>query len=237
MGLINIVKSIYDICENQIALAGIEEEQDHAAIIAQPIQLVRQLQAEPAFDPNNLVMSAKGDIELANYEGLAQTKYYDSDSPPVQTIGIGMTVSEISDLKSWAWDKQLTVQQCCDMFKQGLLKYQNALNKAVTVPLTQNQFDALLSLTYNIGIGAMQGSTIIKRVNARDSYENIANAFLNWKYGSGRVVQVLVNRRNFEREVFLTGKYQNNGTVALISVDPSTHKPSYKNHINLLSYF
>lgn len=232
MGLIDIAKSIYEIVENQIAQAGVEEQKDHERLDTKPPAVV----ATPVkFDPNNIVMSVNGNIELGNYEGLALTKYIDSGG--VQTVGLGMTVSEIKDLKSWAWDKQLTVQECCDMFKKGLVKYQDALNKAVIVPLKQHEFDALLSWTYNVGIGAMQGSTLIRRLNNGDNKVNVANSLLNWKYDNGVVVKGLLNRRNAERDLFLTGKYQNKGTVALITVNPTTHKPSYKNTINLTSYF
>jgi lysozyme len=68
----------------------------------------------------------------------------------------------------------------------------------VKVPLTQNQFDALYSLCFNIGEGAFKKSTVVKRLNAND-YKGAADAILMWNKPS-----VLEKRRKRERDLFLS---------------------------------
>lgn len=71
------------------------------------------------------------------------------------------------------------------------------------LPCTDNQFGALVSLGYNIGIGALRGSTVIRLHRAGD-YETAANAFLMWDKAGGRVVPALLRRRGEERALYLT---------------------------------
>ena len=82
-----------------------------------------------------------------------------------------------------------------------LKKFESAVNSAVTVPINQNQFDALVSLTYNIGTGAFKESTLLKKLNAGDC-RGASAQFVVWNKGGGKVMQGLVNRRAVERELF-----------------------------------
>ena len=178
-------------------------------------------------------MSKKGLIELANYEALAHTKYIDSGG--VHTIGIGMTVSEIKDLNSWDWDRKLSTQECIDLYKKALTKYENAINKVLKVEIPQHQYDVLVSITYNIGTGGMAASTFMKRINAKVSPMSIVEALKRWNQDNGKVVRGLVNRREAESKLFLSGEYQNDGTVGLIKVLPN-HKPNYAGRLDISSY-
>ncbi len=189
-------------------------------------------------------ISKNGLIELANYEALAHTKYIDSGG--VQTIGIGMTVSEIKDIKSWAWDRALSTQECVEMYVKSIKKYQDAVNKALKVPIEQHQFDVLVFITYNIGVGiaptkdrkgsGMAGSTFMERINAKDSPERIVSAMKAWNKDNGKVVKGLINRRNAEAKIFLTGQYTSDGrTVGLIVVN-TIHKPVYKGRVSIEEY-
>jgi lysozyme len=78
-----------------------------------------------------------------------------------------------------------------------------AIKNFVVVPLTQNQYDALVSLTYNIGVGAFKESTLLKKLNAGD-YAGAAAQFSVWRKSQGKVMQVLVDHRAHEQEIFLT---------------------------------
>lgn len=90
-----------------------------------------------------------------------------------------------------------------EMFLRELAKFEAGVTRLVTVELNQNQFDSLVSLTYNIGLGAFERSTIRKRLNAGD-YRGAAAAFRLWNKGGGRVLRGLVNRRAREATLFLT---------------------------------
>lgn len=76
------------------------------------------------------------------------------------------------------------------------------VNDYVTVDLTQNQFDALCSLCYNIGGHAFQNSTLVKMLN-NGQFNEAAEQFLRWKYDAGNVVAGLAARREDERALFL----------------------------------
>ena len=81
--------------------------------------------------------------------------------------------------------------------------YQNAVNTLVTWNINQNQFDALVSFAYNLGVKNLQNSTLIKKINLG----NIPGAsleFVKWVYAGGKVVKGLQNRREKERLLFLS---------------------------------
>lgn len=75
------------------------------------------------------------------------------------------------------------------------------VNKAVTTPLTQNQFDALVDFTFNVGCTAFQNSTMLKYLNAGDT-DSAALQFARWDKVGGLANQGLLNRRNAELKVF-----------------------------------
>jgi lysozyme len=83
-----------------------------------------------------------------------------------------------------------------------LRRFQTAVNDAVNIPLSQNQFDALVSLAYNIGTNAFKTSTLVKYLNALD-YKAAADQFLVWNKAGGSVLKGLVRRREAERALFL----------------------------------
>lgn len=84
---------------------------------------------------------------------------------------------------------------------QDITSFEVALNSLVKVPLTQNQYDALLSLMYNIGVGAFKNSTLLKDLNARNYYL-AGHEFSRWVYSGNNVLQGLVNRRKDEFSLF-----------------------------------
>jgi lysozyme len=70
--------------------------------------------------------------------------------------------------------------------------------------LTQNQFDALVSFSFNVGVHAFSKSTLLKKLN-REDYKGAKREFRRWVYAGGRRLQGLVNRRNQEAQLFLSG--------------------------------
>ena len=141
--------------------------------------------------------SAKGINLICGFEGL-ELKAYD-DGVGVWTIGYGTT--SINGVKVKKGDT-CTGEQAKAYLAQDLKKFESAVNTAVKVQLNQNQFDALISLTYNIGSGAFKDSTLLKKLNAKD-YKGAAAQFPRWNRGGGRVLNGLVKRRKIEMELFL----------------------------------
>lgn len=96
----------------------------------------------------------------------------------------------------------ITMEQADAQLEKDVEKFSSQVLSVVKVPLTQNQFDALVSFTYNLGIGNLQKSTLLKKLNAGD-YEGAANEFEKWVKSGGRTLNGLVTRRKQERDLFL----------------------------------
>ena len=86
--------------------------------------------------------------------------------------------------------------------RRELAKHENAVRRIVTVDMNQNEFDALVSFSYNCGAGALEKSTLLKKLNQGDRL-SAAQEFRKWKRGGGRVLNGLVARRERETALFL----------------------------------
>jgi lysozyme len=95
----------------------------------------------------------------------------------------------------------ITRQQAEDWLLQDATEAAKSVRRGVKVPLTQNQFDALVSFAYNLGGDDLLSSTLLKRLNAGD-YAGAAAEFARWVYSEGKVNAGLVTRRNRERALF-----------------------------------
>lgn len=116
---------------------------------------------------------------LIKEEGLRTKPYRDSVGTP--TIGIGMTYYPGTWLKVTMSDRELSKDEAICMFKEILKPYEMAVWSATTDDINQNQFNALVSICYNIGISGFKNSTVVKRVNLNPNAANIGAAFLMWK--------------------------------------------------------
>lgn len=112
------------------------------------------------------------------------------------TIGWGHT----KDVKP---GQTITVAQAEAFFDEDVAWATAFVNKAVKVPLTQHQFDALTSWVFNVGEGNASGSTLLRKLNAKD-YEGAARQFLVWNKQKGKVMNGLVKRRAEEMAYFMT---------------------------------
>lgn len=138
---------------------------------------------------------------LIESEGFKLRWYPDSTGYPTIGIGHKLTPSEMSsgkiiiDGKPVRYANGLTEDQVNALMEQDLKKFVDCVNGSVQVSLTQNQFNALVSLAYNIGTGAFTRSTLLKLLNA-GHYDLIPEQFRRWKYSGGE--PVLVGRREAE---------------------------------------
>lgn len=130
---------------------------------------------------------------IMKFEGCRLTAYKCPSG--VWTIGYGHTKGVKKGMK-------ITKSKAVSYLKQDLLVYENAVNKYVKVPLKQNQFDALVSFTFNCGVGALRTSTLLKKLNKKD-YVGASNEFLRWNKSNGKVLNGLTRRRKEEKKLFL----------------------------------
>jgi len=122
------------------------------------------------------------------------------DSVGVWTIGVGHTGTV--DGKSIAKGMTITPAQSTSLLLSDLAWAESAIGSNVKVPLTQNQYDALCSFVFNVGRNAFTGSTLLKKLNAKDC-AGAADQFLQWKR-AGQFADLLLPRRKRERELFIT---------------------------------
>jgi lysozyme len=94
-----------------------------------------------------------------------------------------------------------TRAECDEEFESDMELFERAVKRLVKVPLKQHQFDALVSFAYNCGEGALQRSTLLKKVNRKD-FEGAAREFHKYNRGDGRVMSGLVRRRASESLMF-----------------------------------
>lgn len=140
-------------------------------------------------------LSVGGLAFIAKQEGTANTVYKDVVNIStvctghVTTLPVGTYVSN-------------TV--CEDLLKQDTKIAGDAVKRLVKVPITQEQYDAMVSLTFNIGVGNFSKSTLLRRVNEKNCY-SAANEFTRWNKAKGVVYKGLTRRREAERQMFLSG--------------------------------
>lgn len=137
--------------------------------------------------------SALGLKQLAAREGIRTHAYRDTRG--IWTIGVGHTSAagppDVSE------GTTLTLQQVLDLFAKDVAQYENAVNRAIKVDLTQNQFDALVSICYNIGVGAFAGSSMVRDINAKASQSTIDADIMKWDKPSE-----IISRRESEQRQF-----------------------------------
>jgi lysozyme len=156
-------------------------------------------------------ISNSGLVELVGHEGVCLSKY--KDSVGVWTIGIGATKTEIPDLASWPLDKKITMQQAFDLLKKGIVKYEDALNTFLTVPIKQTEFDALCSWCYNVGVGWVPKASVIRLINNGQSGQILFDALMMYQKP-----KEIINRRRKEAVLLREGKYSNQGIGLLFPV-------------------
>ena len=148
---------------------------------------------------DQMAVSLFGVDLICGFEGKRLAAY--DDGVGVWTIGFGTTVYP-NGIKVKKGDT-CTEAQAKAYMAHDLKKFEATVNKAVTVQLNQNQFDALVSLAYNIGTNAFSKSTLVKKLNAND-IRGAADQFDEWVNAGGKRMQGLVNRRAKEKALFLS---------------------------------
>lgn len=118
----------------------------------------------------------------------------------VWTIGIGTTV--YPDGQKVKEGDTCTKEQAYQYLQNDLTFTQQQVDSYTTDAIDQNQFDALVSFAYNLGVNALKSSTLLKKVNANISDPTIRDEFMRWVHGGGVVLPGLVNRRKAEADLY-----------------------------------
>lgn len=142
-----------------------------------------------------LVLSAAGSSYIMQAEGVRLRPYLDSVGIP--TVCVGST-------RNVVLGKVVTMAECVQRFRDDIKIAADGVQRAVKVPVTQGQYDALVSFTFNVGTGAAASSTLVRKLNAGDCL-GAAREFSRWVNAGGKRLAGLVTRRAAERAMFEPG--------------------------------
>jgi lysozyme len=147
-------------------------------------------------------LSREGAELIAHFEGFVPRPY--DDAAGHATIGFGHLLHHgcvtAADRGHWG---TITRERGLELLAQDARDAERAVAEAVKVPLSQEQFDALVSFTFNVGTGAFRTSTLLRLLNAGDR-AGAADELLRWSRAGGRVLEGLLRRRRAERDLFLS---------------------------------
>jgi len=159
-------------------------------------------------------ISGKGLEFLMKHEG-TKPRIYDDAAPhkdwyvgmPVKgflTIGVGHLIKD-DELTSFI-DVELGDREIRDLLRSDLVRFEKSVNKKVTVGLSQNEYDALVAFAFNVGTGNFQTSTLLRLLNM-DNKQDVPFQLKRWNKSKGKVVQGLINRRQYECDLWSDGIY------------------------------
>lgn len=127
------------------------------------------------------------------------------------TVGVGHVIDPhhakvpFADRKALpipsGWDRVLSNDEIDEILRKDLNRFEQGVLRLIKVPMTQGQFDALVSFSFNVGLGNLQNSTLRMKIN-RGDYVGAAEQFLVWTKAGGKVLAGLVKRRTHEKEMF-----------------------------------
>lgn len=142
-------------------------------------------------------VSTKGIALIKQFEGFRANSYLDSVNVP--TIGYGSTMWQ--DGRKVKLGETITIDEADKLL---LWETGNKSKPIKNLDVNQNQFDALVSFAYNLGIGALLKSTLLKKVKANANDPLIKKEFMRWVNAGGKPLPGLIKRRKLESELYFT---------------------------------
>lgn len=143
----------------------------------------------------------KGIELIKSFEGLKLKPYLCPAQIP--TIGYGNTYYP-NGQKVKLTDPSITKEKAEELLKFSLTTYEKAVDSFCRDDISQGNFDALVAIAYNIGVGALQKSTLIKKVNKNPKDVTIADEFMKWNKANGTVLKGLTRRRQAEANLYFS---------------------------------
>lgn len=151
---------------------------------------------DPEPEPISVINQAGIDL-IKRWEGLRLEAYYCSAG--VVTIGYGSTGDHVYA------GMTITEQEAERLLRLDLTRFEDVISCSIKVPLTDNEYGALVSWAFNVGCGAVKSSTLVRRLNAGEPKERVISEELpRWAKANGQTLQGLLNRRNAEIELALS---------------------------------
>ena len=136
---------------------------------------------------------------LRHHEGVRRKPYQDAIG--LWTVGVGHLIEDGKTLPD-SWNKVFTMEEVDEILRKDLARFEAGVERLCPSGLTGGRFDALVSFSFNVGLGCLQRSSIRMKHN-RGDFEGAADGFLLYTKAGGKVFQGLVNRRKDERATYL----------------------------------
>lgn len=164
---------------------------------------------------------------IKKYEGFRSHAY--RDAVGVWTIGYGHT--SMAGSPRVLPGLEISRQQGENILARDVEKFARQIRPLISVVLNDNQFSALVSFAYNVGVGGFRKSSVLRRVNA-GRFDTVPNRLSLWVKAGGRTLKGLVRRRAAEGELFLSG-HEKRTAPSSQPVEPVQGKPAHKSTTNL----
>lgn len=137
---------------------------------------------------------------IKHHEGFVRKPYQDPIG--LWTVGVGHLIGDGKILPK-EWNKEFTDEEIDQILCEDLERFEIGIQRLTKVNLSQGQFDALVSFSFNVGLGNYQSSTLRAKLN-RGDYEGASNEFWKWRRAGGKILKGLVKRRADEKALFLS---------------------------------
>lgn len=137
---------------------------------------------------------------IKHHEGFRRKPYQDPIG--LWTVGVGHLIEDGKKLPK-EWNRELSDEEVDDLLYKDLKRFEAGIERLTKVSLTQGQFDALVSFSFNVGLGNFQSSTLRSKLN-REDYKGASEEFPKWRRAGGKILPGLVKRRADEKALFLS---------------------------------
>ena len=145
-----------------------------------------------------LIISDEGISLIKRYEGYKTTPY--RCPAGLYTVGYGHVIGNGLQLPD-EWNRTFSLGEIDELLRTDLARFERGVSRYCPVYLTQSQFDALVSFSFNLGLGVLQRSTLRQKLN-RGDYDGASKEFLKYTRAGGKVLKGLVRRRQAEYNLF-----------------------------------
>lgn len=135
---------------------------------------------------------------LAHHEGIRQKPY--KCPAGLWTVGVGHLIGDGKSLPD-SWNRIFSLEEVYAILAKDVERFERGVSRLITVPLRQNEMDAIISFTFNLGIGCLQRSSVRQKLNRGDK-EGAIESLLKYNKAGGKVLKGLDNRRKDEAALF-----------------------------------
>ena len=137
---------------------------------------------------------------LAHHEGVRQKPY--RCPAGLWTVGVGHLIGDGRSLPD-SWNRTFTLEEVYAILAADVARFERGVERYITIPLKQGEFDCLVSFAFNLGLGTLQKSTLRQKLNRGDK-EGAIESLLKYNKAGGKILRGLDNRRKDEAKLFLS---------------------------------